>query len=618
MTSPQTAAPETHAFQAEIKQLLDIVIHSLYTHKEIFVRELISNASDALEKFRHEALVNSEISGRNDALEVRIELDEEAGSFAIVDNGIGMTREELAGNLGTIARSGTKAFLEKVKAGGAKDVGLIGQFGVGFYSCFMVAKRVVVETRSYHSDSQGWRWESEGDGRYTIAPADDLPRGTRIAIDLKDDDKEYAEKWRVREVVQRFSNFVNFPIQLDGEKVNTVQAIWTRNKSEVKDEEYAEFFKFIAASSDEPHSRLHFSADAPLAINALLFVPKDNVERMGFGRTKPGVDLYCRKVLIMKQPEELLPEWMRFVRGVVDSEDLPLNISRETLQDSRLVQKLSQVISGRFVKHLAEEAERDPAKYAEFLQHNGHFIKEGVVQDFRHREDLAKLLRFESSKAEKGKMVSLAEYVDRMKDGQTEIYYVNGPSREAIEAGPYLEAFRARELEVIYVYESIDDFVMSHLGEFKEKKIVSADSGDLNLPGDEPKAEGEEMSASVAADLCAWLKSTLGDRVGEVKVSARLVLSPAVATTEGGMSTVMQRVLRAANRGADAIPVRLEINPRSPLVHRLDALRKADGDFAASIAEQLLDNALIAAGLLTDPRNMVERMNKLLAKAAGA
>ncbi len=615
------SSAETHSFQAEIKQLLDIVIHSLYTHKEIFVRELISNAADALEKFRHETLVNSDLSGKDDALEIRVDLDEEAKTFVITDNGIGMTRDELSENLGTIARSGTKAFLQKLQEGGQNDLSLIGQFGVGFYSSFMVAKKVTVETRSYHSDSQGWRWESDGEGAYSITSAEGIARGTRITIELKDDDAEYAKDYRVRDIITRFSNFVNFPILLGDEKVNTVQAIWARSKNEVKDEEYTEFYKFIAAAPDEPHTRLHFSADAPLAINALIFAPKENVERYGFGRTKPGVDLYCRKVLIMKQPEELLPEWMRFAKGVIDSEDLPLNISRETLQDNRLVQKLSNVVTGRFIKHLAEEAEKEPEKFKEFHESHGQYIKEGVIQDFRHRDDLAKLLRFETSKTEKGEAVPLNKYVERMKEGQTDIYFINGPSRAAIEAGPYVEAFRARDIEVIYAFEQIDDFVLTNLAQFDEKKIVSADSGDLTLPGDEPKGEGEELSADAAGELCGWLKTALGERVQEVKVSKRLVGSPAVATTEGGMTSTMQRVLSAMNRdGSDvsAALLKLEINPRNPLIHKLNDLRGADEDFAKTVAEQLLDNALIAAGLLTDPRNMVERMNQLLAKAAGA
>jgi molecular chaperone HtpG len=624
MTPDLTSAPaaETHEFRAEIRQLLDIVIHSLYTHREIFVRELISNAADALEKFRHEALVNPDIPEKDRELAIHINLDEAATTFTISDTGIGMTREELAENLGTIAHSGTKAFLAEMAKAGKGDVNLIGKFGVGFYSAFMVAKKVTVETRSYHSDSQGWCWESDGVGTWTIAPAAEAPRGTRITLHLREDAEEFARAPRVREVIRRFSSFVPFPILVDGEKVNTVQALWTRSKSEVKDEEYTEFFKFIANASDEPFYRLHFSADAPLAINALLFVPRDNVERFGFGRMRPGVDLYCRKVLIMKHPEELLPEWMRFVRGVVDSEDLPLNISRETLQDNRLARKLASVITGRFLGFLDEQARQDPERYAEFWAAHGRFLKEGAAEDFAHQEKLAKLLRFESSATEPGKLASLADYVSRMVEGQQEIYYINGPSREGIEAGPYIEAFRARGIEVLYTFEPIDDFVLSNLRVFDGKALVSADSGDLKLPGEQKDPEGEPMPEADARALCEWLKETLGTRVAEVKVSSRLVSSPAVATTSGlGMTGAMHRVLMAMNREPDTRGafMTLELNTRHPLVKRLDVLRRDDAtrDFARELANQLNDNALMAAGLLADPRAMVERMNRLLAKAAG-
>lgn len=618
--APGTASAETHSFQAEIKQLLDLVINSLYTHREIFVRELISNAADALERIRHEQLVNKDLGGDHVPLEIQIELDKDGRTFRISDSGDGMTRDQLAENLGTIAHSGTRSYLSKLAASAQQDVNLIGQFGVGFYSAFMVAKKVTVETKSYHPDSPGWRWESDGSGEYTISPAEGLTRGTRITIELKDDASEYAEDVRIKQIIRQFSNFVSFPILVNSEKVNTIQAIWLRNKSEVTEEEYNEFFKFISNSGADPAYRMHFSADAPLAINALLFVPKENFESFGFGRLKPGVDLHCRRVLIMKQPEELLPEWMRFVKGVVDSEDLPLNISRETLQDSSLVRKLSRVIVGRFIKHLTEQAKADEETYNEFFRAFGGFLKEGAAQDFAHREELSTLLRFESSMTEKGKLTSLGDYVSRMGEEQKQIYFINGPSREAIEAGPYVEAFRARGLEVLYLYEPIDDFVMSNLGQFQEKELVSADRGDLELAG-EAAMEGEELPSDAAGELCGWLKRVLGEeRVHEVKASKRLVGSPAAATTQGPMSSAMQRMMMSI-QGEEQLNARfltLEVNPRHALVHRLNALRAENEEFARDLAEQLYDNALLAAGLLTDPRRMVERLNKLLAKAAGA
>lgn len=619
-TTGTTRSPETHSFQAETQQLLHIVIHSLYTDREIFLRELISNAADALERIRHEILVNPDLPEKDTELRIDIRSDEEKKQVVLTDTGTGMTRDELSENLGTIARSGTKEFLTRAaEAAKSGDLNLIGQFGVGFYSAFMVARKVIVETRSFHADSEGWRWESEGEGQYTISPAEGLPRGTRITLELKEDAGEFAKEWRLKEIVRKFSNFVPFPIEINGTRVNTVQAIWARNRSEITDQEYTEFFRFISTAMDDPRYRLHFTADAPLAIQALLYVPKDNFERLGFGRMEPGVDLYCRRVLIQKHPEKLLPEWMRFVRGVVDSDDLPLNISRETMQDSALIRKLSKVITGRFLKFLAEEANRDAEAYGDFFETFGRFLKEGIVEDPNHRDDLAKLLRFETSRTEKGKTTSLADYLTRMKPEQKDIYFVNGPSREAIEAGPYVEGLLSRGIEVIYNYEPIDDFVFDHLGEFEEKKFVSADRGDIELPEGEDKGELEPLDKEKADALSGWMKKHLGERVGSVRTSKRLVRNPAAIVTDSAMTATMQRLMMSVNREG-AVPgagLTLELNTRHPLVHRLAELSTADETLAREVTDQLVDNALLGAGLLMDPRGMVERLNTLLTRAAG-
>lgn len=614
-------ARETHSFQAEITQLLDIVINSLYTDKEIFVRELISNANDALERFRHESLVNPDLPGKDTPLEIRIKLDKEAKTFVIEDTGVGMTREDLVSNLGTIAKSGTKEFVRNALAT-AKDsaANLIGQFGVGFYSAFMVAERVVVETRSFREGAEGLAWESEGAGSYAIEPREGLERGTRITVYLKEEHEDFSDAATVREIVRKFSSFVSFPVIVDGEKANTVQAIWTRPKAEITGEEYTEFYKFIANAGDEPTYRLHFSADVPLAINALLFVPGDTMERMGFGRMEPGVDLYCKKILIEKHPENLLPDWLRFVRGVIDSDDLPLNISRETMQDSALIRKLSRVITKRFLKALNEEAGRDEEKYASFFERFGRFIKEGLTTDFTYREELAKLLRFESSATEPGKLTSLDAYIGRMPEGQKDIYHISGPSREAIEAGPYIEALRERGYEVIYNFDQIDDFVYDNLATYQEKALKSADRGDLDLPDVEKKDGQEELTKEQCEELCGWMKEHLGERIGSVRTSRRLVGNPAIAVTEGGMTANMQRLLSAISK--DAAPMggsamTLEINPRSPFIQRLYALKGEDAGFARLLTDQLHDNALLAAGVLADPRAMAGRLNTLLNKAAG-
>ena len=605
---------ENREFQTEVKKLLNIVVNSLYTDREIFLRELISNSADALEKLRYESVVNKEAVEQDLPLEISIELDDKENTITVIDTGIGMTRDELVENLGTIAHSGSKTFIQQLNEPDKKDLNLIGQFGVGFYSAFMVAKKIRVLTRSYLPGESGCEWVSEGLGSYDVRTADGLPRGTKIVLELKEDAHEFAGTARVKEIIREYSSFVPFPIKVNGEQVNTVQAIWTRNKNEVTEEEYNEFYKFIATAYDEPLYRLHFTADAPLAINALLFVPKNNFERFGFNRMKPGTNLYSRRILIQPHSETILPEWLRFVKGVVDSEDIPLNISRETAQDSALIARLQKVITGRFLKFLDKESQDKPEKYTEFWNTFGIFIKEGATTDFTYQKDLIKLLRFESSAAEPGQLISLADYAGRMKDGQKDIYFINGPSREAIEAGPYIEAFRAGGHEIIYNYEPIDDFVFSNLGEYEGKKLVSADRAGLELPGPADKPGEEPLDSEKTSALTAWLKETLGEKVSEVNVSSRLVDSPAIILNLNPMITSsMQRVMQAANRDfGDVGGKALEINTRHKLIKKLDALREEDPEFARVVAEQVFDNALISAGLVINPLAMVERVNRIL------
>ncbi len=610
-----TATPQTFEFQAEIKQLLDIVIHSLYTEKEIFVRELVSNASDALEKLRHLQLTEKEIFDDRLELEINLTTDDKAKTITIQDFGIGMTREELVANLGTIAHSGSKAFLKALSEGGQKNANLIGQFGVGFYSAFMVAKSVKVYTHSWRPQEPGHVWTSEGGGSYTIEESEGERRGAKIVIELKDDCAEFASESRIKSILERYSAFVSFPINLNGKRINTVQALWLRNKNEIKDEEYTEFYKFQSHAFDEPRLRLHFSADAPLAINALLFVPQNNPEKFGLARSEPAVSLYCRKVLIDAAPKDLLPEWLRFLKGVVDSEDLPLNISRETMQDRSLVEKLNKVITKRFLKFLEDEAKNRAESYDQFYTEFGIFLKEGAATDFTHKDSLAKLLRFESSRTEKGKTTSLADYVSRMSEGQKDIYFLIGPSREAIERGPYLEGFKARNLEVLFGFEAVDDYVMRHLREFDGKTLTAADSADVKL-SEAPAPEGEALPEAEAKDLATWLKETLGNRVAEVKASDRLTDSPAaVLNADRFMSPQMRRMMRAMSKDKDEetpLQVNLEFNPRHAIIKRLAATRASDTTKAQLVAEQLFDNALLAAGLLEDPSRMIGRLYKLL------
>lgn len=619
------AQVETKQFQAETRKVLDIVINSLYTERDIFVRELVSNAADALEKYRHQSLVDKPEFDAHVPLEITIDCDDKNHILTISDTGIGMTKDELETNLGTIAHSGSGNFLEELAEAAKKDVSLIGQFGVGFYSSFMAAKNVRVQTRSWDG-SEGHEWESDANGTYTIKPCEGLHRGTKILIELKDDAQEYGTKFTLERIIQQYSTFVPFPVKVEGKTINTVQAIWSRSKNEITDEEYTEFYKFIGNAMDEPTYRLHFSVDAPLAINALVYVPKENFETLGMGRMEPGVNLYCQKVLIDQHSENILPEWLRFLKGVVDSEDLPLNISRQSLQDNALVMKLRKVLTKRFIRHLNEEAGRDAEKYQEFWKTFGIFIKEGVTNDFEYREELGKLLRFESSYGEADEMISLADYVGRMKGDQEKIYYINGSSRAAIEHGPYVEMFKKNKIEILYTLEPIDDFVLNHLAEFDGKKLVSADRADLQLPEstNEEKAEDTSDDATVLPEkeveaLCTWMKEVLGEKVKEVKASSRLVDSPAmIVNVDGFMTSSMERIMAASQDSAMAMKSKkdMEINPASPLINKLATLKDSDVEFAKDVAAQVYDNAMIQAGLQVDPMEMVGRNYRILERMA--
>lgn len=611
---------EKHHFQAEIQQLLDIVIHSLYTDKEIFIRELISNAADALEKLRFLQTAGQNLHQAELPLSISITTDDQANTISFTDTGVGMTHGELVDNLGTIAHSGSKAFLKQLAEDKKADAKLIGQFGVGFYSAFMVATRVSVYSRSYAPEESGWHWSSEGAGGYEIEPAADLPRGTKIVVHLKDDAKDFAQAGHVERIIQRYSNFVPSSIELNGKTLNTVRAIWARSKSEIKDEEYNEFYQYISHDHQAPLGRLHFTADAPLAIQALLFVPARNFETLGMARMESEVNLYCRKVLIQAKAKGLFPEWLRFLKGAVDSEDLPLNISRETMQDTALMQKLNKVLTGRLIKFLEELAEKDAATYEKFFQEYNRFLKEGVVTDFTHRESLGKLLRFESSALPKGQKTSLPDYIQRMPLDQKEVFYLLAPHREAAEASPYFEVFQAKKYEALFLYDPWDEFVMEHLREFDQKPLRPAEKAELKL--DDAASQENRLTDDESQGLAKWLKEVLDERVAEVRASKRLVGSPAVIVdSDQFMTASMRRMLKSMSQEGGAAPPQkldLEINPGHPVIVRLERMRHADGALAKTVAEQILDNAKLAAGLLEDPRSMLTRMNELLQQVLAA
>lgn len=612
------AQSEKQTFQAEVQQLLDIVIHSLYTDKEIFIRELVSNAADALEKLHHLQLKKSDIFEADKELEIKIALDEETGTITIADTGLGMTREELIENLGTIAHSGSKKFLQSLSESGQKESNLIGQFGVGFYSSFMVSDDVEVFSRSWKNDGESLCWKSDGKTGYTIEQVEDQDRGTRIVIHLRDDQKDFSKKATVQKVLETYSNFVPFPIQLDGERINKVEALWRKNKSEISDEEYKEFYHFTAGAFDEPRYRMHFSADAPIEINALLFTPSENQELWGMGQMEPGVSLYCKNVLIDDKPKGLLPDWLRFLKGVIDSSDLPLNISRESMQDSALIQKLNRVVTRRFLKFLGKEAKSSPDSYIEFYKKFNRFLKEGVASDPDHQEGLAELLRFQSSMTENGELTSFEQYLDRAKDDQKQIYYLIADDRKAIEAGPYLEAFKSRGIEVIYFLEPIDDYVVSRLAKYKDKDLISADRADIELDDSELEEKGERLGDEALESLCKFITEELGEQVEKVEASDRLIDSPAATFDPGDqMSAQMRRMMQALNPDEPAPPVKvnLQINPRHELIHQLSKAQESNPELAKLVAAQVLDTSLLASGLLDDRTSLINRGFDLMKSA---
>ncbi len=621
----------THKFKAEISQLLDILVHSLYTNKEIFLRELVSNASDALEKYRFQS--SSAENGTDDSqpLEIRIETDEEAGTLTVTDTGVGMTREEVMANIGTIAHSGTAQIAKMAEEGKESLDTLIGRFGVGFYSVYMVADEVTVKTRSMHPDSPVIAWTSDGRTDYKLQELDeDMPHGTSITVQLMDDLKsQFTNKDHIKQVLTRHSNFVNFPIMVGDERVNTVPALWREPKFQIKPEQYAEFYKFLTYDSEAPFDTMHTSVDAPVQFNALMFIPPKSTDFLtGMNRDNWGLDLYVRRVLIQRQNKDLLPEYLSFVRGVVDTEDLPLNISRETLQDNVLMRKISSTLTKQVLSHLEKMAADNADRYAEFWKEHGSIFKAGYM-DFLHKDRYAKLVRFDSSALEgTDSLTSLAEYVSRAREGQKEIYYAYGASREALALNPHLEMFRRKGIEVLYLYEPIDEFAMDTIREFEEFKLVAAEHADpAALNGFETKDEDKqdvpelnEEQSSTLDKLMARIKEVLGDSVSEVKVSARLSDSPVcLSNPDGHVTSSMDKIMRAVSKDT-SIPVKvLEVNPDHELVRNMiDIYTKNENDpFVEQAARQLYESALLLEGYLTDPHALVGRIQSLLTQSSG-
>ncbi|MCK5147993.1 molecular chaperone HtpG [bacterium] len=623
--STEKTKKQSYKFKAEVSQLLNILTHSLYSHRDVFIRELISNAVDALDKIRFKEIKSEEISHSDLDLEINITLDKDARTFTITDTGIGMSKEELIENIGTIARSGTADFLKAMVAGGEDSVNLIGRFGVGFYSVFMAAEKVELTTRGSGVDAPVYTWISDGEGRFTINEgADDNVRGTKIVAYLREDAEDFADEFRVKNAIKKYSNFVPFPINVNNERVNTISAIWREPKSSVTDEQYNEFFKFIAHLPDDPVARLHFSADVPLQFHSLLYVPKTNMEIMGFGREDDGIQLFVRRVMIDSNSKDILPQYLRFVRGVLESDDLPLNISRETLQENPHLMKIKNIIVSKLLSQLAELANTQPDAYKELWQQHGRIIKEGY-NDYANKDKVAELFRFDSSKPDADGLVGLSEYVERMHEKQEGIFFLSGASREALINHPTMELFKSKGIEVLFCYDPIDEFVLPGLFEFKGKKILSADQADISKL-DEIKSEKSEndenkpeIDKKAASDLAHRMKNILGDKVEDVKISERLVDSPAVLVSkDSAMSSQMEKIMHMVNKDTKIASKVLEINPAHTLILDMEKLYQNDAvDPRLDIlVESLYASVMLLDGTIEDPHAMAAAIQSALSQSA--
>lgn len=617
-------AGQQFEFKAEVKQLLDILVHSLYSSREIFLRELISNASDALDKLRFESIKGTELVDSDLPLEIKISFDEKANTLTIKDTGIGMTKDEIVENIGTIAKSGTAQFLEQLKDSKADASNIIGKFGVGFYSVFMVAKDVVLKTKSFKKDSKPYQWKSDGLGSYEITELEEsTPRGTEIVVYLKDDAKEFAQKWQIESIIKKHSNFISFPIIVENEKVNSINAIWREPKSSLTKEQYTEFYKHLSYDSDEPADIIHNSVDAPIQFNSLMFIPKKNMDFFGFQRDNYGLDLYVRRVLIQHNTKELLPEYLSFVKGVVDSEDLPLNIARESLQENIIFTKIANNITGQILTYLTKKAKDDPASYLEFFKEHGRVFKLGYG-DYSNQEKFMNLLRFNSSICSKeDELISLEDYVSRLKSDQKEIYFALGATRSALESDPHTEFFKRKGVEVLYFYDPLDEFVVSSLRKYKDydfKSVEGADLGKLekfdDVVKEDSKVETLSKEDSKAFEkLLAKVKELLGDRVVEVKESKRLIGSPScLVNPDDSMSSSMQKILRMTNKDTSVQKKIFEVNKDHKIVRNLIRIFKSnpEDNYITNTVEQLFESAMLLDGSLTDPHNLVNRLNKML------
>jgi molecular chaperone HtpG len=624
------AKKETLNFQTEVKQLLHLMIHSLYSNKEIAIRELISNASDAADKLRFEALNDNKLYEGESELKISVDYDKKNRTISISDNGIGMSRDDIVKNIGTIARSGTKEFLTKLSGDQAKDAHLIGQFGVGFYSAFIVADEVTLETRKA-GENDAFRWQSKGDGEFTLEAIEKKTRGTTVTLHLKKDEDEFLDDWRLREIIKKYSDHITLPITMkktdfkDGESikthedetVNDASAIWTRNKKDIKDKEYKEFYKNISYDSDDPLAYFHNRVEGTQEYTTLFFIPAKAPFDLYDRERQHNVKLYVKRIFIMEANEKLMPQYLRFVKGVIDSSDLPLNVSREILQDSKQVETIRSGSVKRILSSLEDLAKKKPEDYKKFWSQFGRVLKEGPAEDFANKEKIASLLRFSSTYDEsEDQTVSLQDYIDRMKPEQEAIYFITADSYAAAKNSPHLEIFKKKKIEVLLLGDRVDEWLVANLNEFNGKKLQSIAKGDLDLGKLEEENEKEEKK-KVEADaktLVEKIKSSLGDRVKEVKVTHRLTDSPScLVVGEHDISGNLERILKAAGQQTPENKPTLEINPKHALIQKLDGFKESsDFDEYASV---IFDQAILAeGGQLEDPVSYVKRINQLLIK----
>ncbi len=609
---------KNYKFQSEVKQLLDILVYSLYKHKEVFLRELISNAVDALNKIQFISLTDKTLESESPEMKISVTIDKKSKTLTVEDTGIGMTEKELVENLGTIAHSGTIEFIKKAgKLKDKKEMDLIGKFGVGFYSAFMVASKIQVFTRSYKKSSKSLLWESKGGNDYSIKTVDKKDRGTKIVLHLKKEEEEFLEKFRIKSIIEKHSKFLPFPIFIDGEKIESTDAIWTQPKSSLKEKDYIDFYKFSENSSEEPEAYIHLSSDAPVQFNSILYIPKSNFELLGLLKKESGIDLYSNRVLIAKGSKDIIPEYLRFITGIVDSLEIPLNISRESIQSNVNIDKIRKFLIKKIIQKLKTLKSKSPEIYNNIWKNFNKNIKEGIINDYDNREKLAELLMFYSSKSA-GKLTDLDSYIEKIDTKQKEIYFITGTDLKSLENNPALEIFKEKKIEVIFLLDPIDEFVFDHLREYKGKKFKIAESSDLDITKNEKKEEDKDYIKSVN-NYIGYLKTLFGEKLTDVKVSNRLTKSPSILLNDpSGPSAQMEKVMKIMNKDYSFSKRVLEINPENELIKELVRIHEKEpaSEQLKTLSSQLLDNLLIRDGLLENLDSAIPRIQDIMLLAA--